>query len=227
MVIGYCGQGLFTVRVVTQWWASERAGKSVVPPSFWWFSVGGTLLLATYAWSTKDPVFILGPTINLFIYVRNLMITREGVKGKRSVLFILPLLAVLLISAGVAGYFKAEDKQLFELAPTPFWAILGMLGTLLWVTRFPVQWFVSERLGKSVLPASFWWISAIGAGLLASYAGFARAKPDWVFVLAYSFLPVPAIRNLMLIYRNSAPKTADSKSIISKDTGKVSASEVA
>ncbi|MHC4841359.1 MAG: lipid-A-disaccharide synthase N-terminal domain-containing protein [Planctomycetota bacterium] len=221
-LLGFLGQGLFTVRIVTQWWASERAGKSVVPPSFWWFSVGGTLMLAFYAWATKDPVFILGPTVNLFIYVRNLMLVR-GKSGSRPTALIIPLLLVIVTSASVAGYFSAQDKQLLELAPTPFWAVLGMLGTLLWVTRFPVQWFVSERRGKSVLPASFWWISAIGAGLLASYAGFARAHPDWVFVLAYSFLPIPAIRNLMLIYRTPASKPET----VSKDTGSIRTTEAA
>ena len=69
-----------------------------MPPSFWWFSVGGTLMLAFYAWATKDPVFILGPTVNLFIYVRNLMLVRDKNKSHPMAL-IIPLLLVIVVSA--------------------------------------------------------------------------------------------------------------------------------
>ena len=44
-----------------QWIASERAGKSVIPVAFWWFSIGGGLLLLVYALYRRDPVFIAGP----------------------------------------------------------------------------------------------------------------------------------------------------------------------
>ena len=58
-VIGFIGQGLFSMRFIIQWIASERAGKSVIPFSFWIFSLGGSVLLLTYAIYRKDPVFIL------------------------------------------------------------------------------------------------------------------------------------------------------------------------
>ena len=45
MLIGLLGQGLFSMRFIIQWIASERAGKSVVPFSFWLFSLGGSIFL--------------------------------------------------------------------------------------------------------------------------------------------------------------------------------------
>ena len=48
-VIGFIGQGLFSMRFIIQWIASERAGRSVIPFSFWIFSLGGSVLLLTYA----------------------------------------------------------------------------------------------------------------------------------------------------------------------------------
>ena len=60
MLIGLLGQGLFSMRFIVQWIASEKAGKSVVPFSFWLFSLGGSIFLLIYAIYRKDPVFILG-----------------------------------------------------------------------------------------------------------------------------------------------------------------------
>ncbi len=72
VVIGLGGQLLFTARFLVQWIASERAKRSVVPLAFWYFSVFGGLVLFAYAIYRQDPVFILGQSMGLFIYLRNL-----------------------------------------------------------------------------------------------------------------------------------------------------------
>ena len=72
VMIGLGGQALFTMRFVVQWIASERAGKSVIPVAFWFFSIGGGVLLFGYALYVKDPVFILGQGFGVFVYLRNL-----------------------------------------------------------------------------------------------------------------------------------------------------------
>jgi lipid-A-disaccharide synthase-like uncharacterized protein len=72
VVLGYVAQLMFTMRFVVQWIASERARKSVIPVAFWFFSIGGGLLLFGYALYIRDPVFILGQGLGLFVYLRNL-----------------------------------------------------------------------------------------------------------------------------------------------------------
>lgn len=72
VMVGLGGQLLFTARFLVQWIASERAKKSVVPLAFWYFSVLGGIVLLAYAIYRKDPVFILGQAMGLFIYLRNL-----------------------------------------------------------------------------------------------------------------------------------------------------------
>ena len=57
---------LFTTRFVVQWLASEKAGKSVIPMAFWWFSISGGTLLLVYALYRKDAVFILGQGLGRF-----------------------------------------------------------------------------------------------------------------------------------------------------------------
>ena len=55
MVLGFVAQGFFTMRFVVQWIASERARKSVIPVAFWFFSIGGGVLLLIYALYRRDP----------------------------------------------------------------------------------------------------------------------------------------------------------------------------
>lgn len=70
--IGFLGQGLFFMRFFVQWIASEKKGQSVIPNAFWYFSLGGGLVLLAYAIYRQDPVFMMGQSTGLLIYSRNL-----------------------------------------------------------------------------------------------------------------------------------------------------------
>ncbi len=72
VITGLGAQLLFSMRFIVQWIASEREKKSVVPLAFWWFSITGGLTLLAYAIHRADPVFILGQSIGVVIYTRNL-----------------------------------------------------------------------------------------------------------------------------------------------------------
>ena len=73
-MLGMLGQVMFFSRFLVQWIASEKKGRSVVPLSFWYLSIGGGGLLLIYAIWRKDPVIVLGQAVGLFVYVRNLML---------------------------------------------------------------------------------------------------------------------------------------------------------
>jgi len=78
VLLGYLAQIMFTMRFVVQWIASERAGRSVIPMTFWFFSIGGGVMLLGYAIYRKDPVFIIGQAFGVFVYLRNLyFVTRD------------------------------------------------------------------------------------------------------------------------------------------------------
>ena len=80
--VGLAGQLLFSLRFLVQWVSSERQGRSVMPIAFWYFSIAGGAVLLSYAIYRQDPVFILGQTGGLFIYIRNLMlISRQKANG--------------------------------------------------------------------------------------------------------------------------------------------------
>ncbi len=72
VLLGFLGQFLFFLRFFFQWVVSERKKESVIPLSFWYLSIGGGLILLSYALYRRDPVFILGQSLGVFIYARNL-----------------------------------------------------------------------------------------------------------------------------------------------------------
>lgn len=72
LIIGFMGQFFFSMRFLIQWIQSEKAKKSVIPLAFWYFSLLGGITLFAYAVYRKDPVFILGQSLGVFIYMRNL-----------------------------------------------------------------------------------------------------------------------------------------------------------
>ncbi|MBE9562045.1 MAG: lipid-A-disaccharide synthase N-terminal domain-containing protein [Proteobacteria bacterium] len=78
IMIGLTGQVFFSMRFLIQWWQSERQKKSVIPIEFWYFSILGAVTLLSYAIYRADPVFILGQSIGLFIYLRNLHLIKKS-----------------------------------------------------------------------------------------------------------------------------------------------------
>ena len=77
VIVGLTGQLAFSARFIIQWIASERAKRSTVPTAFWYFSITGGMILLAYAIYRKDPVFILGQSMGVFIYMRNLWLIRN------------------------------------------------------------------------------------------------------------------------------------------------------
>jgi lipid-A-disaccharide synthase-like uncharacterized protein len=72
VALGFVAQLLFTGRFLVQWIASEKQNRMVIPIAFWFFSIGGGILLLIYAIHRRDPVFIAGQAFGVFVYARNL-----------------------------------------------------------------------------------------------------------------------------------------------------------
>ena len=77
MVLGFIGNALFSMRFLVQWLASERQGESVIPVSFWYWSIAGSVLMCIYFIFRRDPIGILAYLPNSLIYIRNLMLIRK------------------------------------------------------------------------------------------------------------------------------------------------------
>lgn len=81
--LGLVGQFAFSGRMLIQWLLSERRGRSVVPPSFWWLSLaGGAALFAYFAWR-QDLIGLLGQSTGLVVYGRNLRLISKHTRRER------------------------------------------------------------------------------------------------------------------------------------------------
>lgn len=74
LAYGSLGQVVFTFRFIYQWFYSVKRGKSELPAGFWIISLAGSLIICSYAVYRADPVLIVGQSVGLIAYTRNLMI---------------------------------------------------------------------------------------------------------------------------------------------------------
>lgn len=74
VVLGLVGQLCFGARFLVQWICSEIKKESVIPVAFWYLSILGGGIVLCYAIYRKDPVFILGQSTGVIVYLRNLIL---------------------------------------------------------------------------------------------------------------------------------------------------------
>lgn len=91
------------------------------------------------------------------------------------------------------------------VARLDFWLVFGVVAQLLFTARFVVQWIVSERLGKSVVPLAFWFLS-MGGGLMLLVYGIVRREP--IIIMGQGLAVFIYLRNLMLIFRGKGADKA-------------------
>lgn len=85
-----------------------------------------------------------------------------------------------------------------------FWTIFGLTANLLFASRFVIQWYVSERLKRSVIPVQFWYLSIAGSVMMLIYAIYIGKIP---LILGFLFPTIIYVRNLMLIRKHERPST--------------------
>ena len=81
VILGIIGQATFFMRFLVQWIASEKKGESFIPVYFWYLSLTGGIILFIYAIHISDPVFTLGQSCGLLVYIRNLMLIFKNNKN--------------------------------------------------------------------------------------------------------------------------------------------------
>jgi len=184
-------QTLFTARTLVQWGLSEKHKTCVTPRSYWWMSLAATVLMIAYSLHREEIPFLLGFAINLLPYTRNLMLSYRLTKGAGPT-------GVGLCIAGLACIVVLVAKQ--KMAAVDGWLAFGLVGAVVFNSRFLLQWYQSERLGRSEFTLPFWYTSLAGALMLLVYS-FIRG--DVGYIVAYMFNAVPYVRNIMLIRKRA------------------------
>lgn len=80
------------------------------------------------------------------------------------------------------------------------WMMFGLLGQLIFFSRWLIQWIISERNSKSVIPTPFWWLSLFGGLITFFYAYHISSFP---FMLAQFTGIIIYTRNIYLIMKAS------------------------
>lgn len=196
--LGLLAQGLFSARMLVQWIRSEKAHAVVNPTLYWALSLVASLLFFLYGWLRRDFALMLGQVIGYLAYVWNL--GAKGIwaqLGKWRIPVVVLLLAVPAAAAvGIVRNWDTVSQALFHNDAIPQWLMwFGIVGQVVFSTRFIYQTVYSAHRGESSLPVGFWVISTVGAVLILTY-GILRRDP--VVILAQSFGLVTYVRNLML-----------------------------
>lgn len=95
----------------------------------------------------------------------------------------------------------AHLKELFW-GDSNYWTVFGLVGNIMFTSRFVVQWYASEKLKQSIIPKNFWHLSLLGGLINLVYAVHVWKLP---FILGSLLPPVIAARNLVLIARHQPP----------------------
>lgn len=84
LILGFLGQLIFASRFLIQWISSEKKKQSYIPISFWYLSLAGGIFLLIYAILRKDPVFIVGQSFGIIVYLRNLVLILRSNENKKN-----------------------------------------------------------------------------------------------------------------------------------------------
>ncbi len=84
------------------------------------------------------------------------------------------------------------------------WIAVGFAGQALFTFRMVLQWYVSEKEKRSVVPVAFWWGSLFGGILLFVYFVW---RKDIVGIIGQSTGIFVYARNLVLIHRRTTPES--------------------
>ena len=101
----------------------------------------------------------------------------------------------------IPAAFFAHLKELFW-ADSKYWTLFGLVGNIMFTSRFVVQWYASEKLKQSIIPKNFWHLSLLGGLINLVYTIHVWKLP---IILGSLLPPVIAARNLMLIARHQPP----------------------
>lgn len=193
-VLGWVGNACFFSRFLLQWLDAERSGSNRATTGFWILSLVGSVLLGAYTAGRGHAILLAGFVTNGILYVRNLNIALRPHRTRAhasapATLFALSCVAVL-VAASVADAATAPLDRVHGA-----WLACAVVGQGIWGSRFALQWWCSERAGRSFFPATFWLVSLVGNVLLLAYA-IHLSDP----ILIAGLLPGPMmqLRNLAL-----------------------------
>lgn len=193
-LLGFAGMGIYGLRILIQWYLSEKSHQVENPGIYWVLSSIGAVVLYIYGWLRKDFSIIFGESVGYYIYMWN--IGAMGLYKKvpkilivLQALFPVAILALIVrdIPSFVDTFLRNEDVPLGLL-------LFGVLAQFTYEIRSVYQLVYSYRRKQSFLPLGHWVLAVVGSSMIIAYG---LIRHDWVLAIG-QFSIVFSIRNLML-----------------------------
>lgn len=193
-LIGFAGMVVYGLRIIIQWYISEKAHRVESPGSYWVLSSVGAIIIYIYGWLRKDFSILFGESVGYYIYMWNIKILGLYKKVPK-VVIVLQALFPIAILALIIKDLPTFRQTFLNQSEMPLALLLyGMLGQFTYEIRSVYQLIYSYKLQKSVLPLGHWILAVIGSLMIISYG---IIRHDWVLAIG-QFSIVFSIRNLIL-----------------------------
>ena len=209
-LLGLAGMGIYGVRIVVQWYMSEKAQRVESPGIYWIMSSIGAVVLYIYGWLRKDFSIIFGESLSYYIYMWNIYALGLYKKVPRALIIVQALFPLVSIALIAQDWDTFVETFLQNADVPPRLLAFGMLGQFTFEIRSLYQLVYSMRKKESVLPLGHWLLAVAGGLMIIAYG---IIRHDWVLVLG-QFSIFFSIRNIMLWFiarRNARLKGREGK----------------
>ncbi len=193
-LIGFAGMAIYGVRILIQWYLSEKSHSVESPGIYWILSSIGAVILYVYGWLRKDFSIIFGESVGYYIYMWNIGVMGLYKKVPRIVIIVQALFPVLILALIAKDFHSFADTFLHNQDVPPGLLLFGVLGQFTYEMRTVYQLVYSYKRHRSILPLGHWVLGVVGSVMIIAYG---LVRHDWV--LAIGQFPIGFnVRNLML-----------------------------
>ena len=193
-LLGLAGMGIYGLRILIQWYLSEKSQKVESPGIYWVLSSIGAIILYLYGWLRKDFSIIFGESVGYYIYMWNIGILGLYKRVPKIVVVLQALFPVVILALIVRDIPTFVDTFLRNEQVPPKLLLFGVLGQFTFEIRSVYQLVYSYKRKKSILPLGHWVLAVVGSTMIIIYG---LIRHDWVLVLG-QFSIFFSARNLMI-----------------------------
>lgn len=190
------GMSIYGVRIVVQWYISEKSRRIESPGIYWIMSSIGAVILYIYGWLRKDFSIIFGESLSYYIYMWNISIMGLYKKVPKLIVVIQALFPVVIIALIAKDMPTFVDTFLRNEAVPRDLLWFGIMGQFIYEIRSVYQLIYSMKRKESVLPLGYWLMAVVGSLMIIVYG---IIRHDWVLVIG-QFAIVFSVRNIMLYF---------------------------
>ena len=168
-LLGLAGMGIYGLRLLIQWYLSEKSRRVESPGIYWVLSSVGAVVLYIYGWLRKDFSIIFGESIGYYAYMWNIGILGLYKRVPKPII-ILQALFPLVILALIVRDIPTFSATFLHNEYVPLGLLLfGVLGQTVYELRSVYQLVYSYKRKASILPLGHWVMAVIGSVMIILY----------------------------------------------------------